>query len=248
MQLLHNRSYDIALLRITSIATLSILIVSILLPLRSSASTDIVDLSDNDCVRSGSSQVRSDIKHYDTGIVSVSGAYGDWGKNSCLRNEVSHFNRIALYVSTNYPSSGCHTAPSRTNAFNCGYNLGLFDVNYASSQGVHSNTWYMDVENNSGITWTSHSLNQSFLWGLSSGLKARGVTVRGFYSTSQAWQSITGGWNIGLYAWYATGANGHPSSSDANRACKSNFTGGPVVYYQYIVGGLISGIDYDAPC
>jgi hypothetical protein len=248
MQLLHNRLHNIASFRITSLVALSILIVSILFPVSSFASSDIVDVSDNDCAGVGSSQVKSSIGHYDTGIVSVSGGGADWAKNSCLHNELQHFNRYALYVATNYPSHGCPTLPNRTLAFLCGFNLGFFDVRYASSQGAHSNAWFVDVEINSGIQWSSHSLDSSFLYGLQTALVARGVTFIGYYSTAPAWQTITGGWHNEKYAWYATGALGTPSSSTIKEDCRSNFTGGPVVYYQYIIGGYINGIDHNKPC
>ena len=248
MQLLHNRSYDIALLRITSIATLSILIVNIFFPITSFASSEIIDVSDNDCAGAGSSQVRSSLGHFDTGIVSVSGAGTDWGKNSCLGSVIHHFNKYALYVATNYPTGHCPAGSSRQGAYNCGYNLGLFDVRYASSQGAHASTWFLDVEGAGSNFYASHSLNSSFLYGLASSLQTRGASVIGYYSTGPTWQAITGGWDSGNYAWHATGSNGSPPSSVARAACRTNFTGGPVVYYQWIVGGLISGIDYDAPC
>jgi len=250
MQSIQHGSQFLASTLLACLVAVFITILSILFPLTSLASTETVDVSNNDCASSGSSQTESSLRHFAIGIVSVSGNGADWAKNSCLGSEIHHFNSYALYVSTNYPSSGCHTSQNRANAYNCGYNLGLFDVGYAASKGAHSNTWFLDVEGGpgSGIPWSTHSLDSSFLYGLASSLQTRGVTVIGYYSTASMWQSITGGWHSGNYAWYATGANGMPPSSVVRSACHNNFTGGPVVYYQYIIGGLASGIDYDGSC
>jgi hypothetical protein len=221
---------------------------SLLFPLAGLVSADIVDTSNNACASPGSSSVSSILGYHHLGIIGVNGAGLDWAKNSCLHAELSHFNEYALYVGTNYPSSGCHTSPNRKNAYNCGYQLGLFDVAYASSQQAGSSTWFLDVEEGSGVTWSTHSLDSSFLWGLEDALQARGVTTIGFYSTSSQWHNITGDWHSGNDAWYATGVNGTPSSSVIHQVCRSGFTGGPVVIYQWIVGGISSGLDYDGAC
>jgi len=230
-------------------ATIVMTTISILFPLTSLASAATVDTSYNDCASEGSSRASSGLAHFSVGIVGVNGG-SDWTKNSCLGDETHHFDHYALYVNTNYPSDGCHTAENRTDAYNCGYDLGLFDVGYAASQGAHANTWFEDVEGGpgTGIPWATDSLDSSFLWGLEGALEARGATTIGFYSTPSQWQNITGGWHSGNDGWYATGVEGMPSSSTINNACHSKFTGGPVVYYQYIVGGLSSGLDYDGSC
>jgi len=220
----------------------------ILFPLNAIVSADTIDVSNNDCASPGSSQTESSLGHFNVGIVSVSGNLGDWDKNSCLRSEISHFDKYALYVDTNYPSAGCHTGTTRTDAYNCGYSLGLFDVGYAASQGAHSNVWWLDVEQ-PGVQFAStYSKNSVFLYGLSSALQTRGVTDLGYYSTSLQWDGITGGWHSGNNAWYATGEHGSPPSSIINNDCHNDFTGGPVVYYQYIVGSTQSGLDYDGNC
>jgi hypothetical protein len=229
-------------------AVIVIAIMGVLLPFSGVAHADIVDTSDNACASPGSTHVSSSLGYHHVGIVGVNGTGLDWAKNSCLAAELSHFNLYALYVGTNYPSAGCHTRPSRANAYNCGYSLGLFDVAYASSQGAHTDTWYLDVEQGPGITWSTHSLDSAFLWGLEDALQARGVARLGFYSTAQQWQNITGNWHSGNDAWYATGSNGVPPTSTIRQVCHTHFTGGPVVLYQYIVGGVSGGLDYNGAC
>jgi hypothetical protein len=231
------------------VALVVLIFVGILFPLNSFAAAATVDTSYNACASEGSSRASSGLGHFSTGIVGVNSG-SDWTKNSCLGDEIHHFDNYALYVNTNYPSDGCHTAENRTDAFNCGYNLGLFDVNYASSQGAHSNTWFEDVEGGpgTGIPWATDSLNSSFLWGLEVSLRLWGAGTIGFYSTASQWQSITGNWHNDNDGWYATGVNGTPSASTIHNACHSNFTGGHNVYYQYIVGGLSGGLDYDGSC
>jgi hypothetical protein len=211
---------------------------SLLYPATASAASDIIDISYDKCQSPGSSRVASWVGHHDVGIVGVNGG-GDWEKNSCLGNETKHFDKYMLYVNTNYPSDGCHQSISRKAAYHCGYNLGLWDLNYASSQGAHSNIWFVDVEEGAGIPWSgSDSINSAFLYGLAKALEAHGAYM-GWYSTSSQWDSVTGGWHPGGFVWYATGSHGRPSSGTIHDACRSNFTRGiGVSYFQYIDGGL----------
>lgn len=219
------------------LAMASIVAGNVVLPATASAA-DAVDFSYDKCRSSGSSQVASWIGHYNVGIVGVN-AGGDWEKNTCLKNEIKHFDKYMLYVNTNYPSDGCHQAISRKAAYHCGYNLGLWDVQYAADQGAHSNIWWLDVEEGPGIPWSGRdTINSVFLYGLARGLEHSGAYV-GWYSTRYQWESITGGWHPGGLVWYATGSQGKPSRSTINEACGSNFTRGPgVSYYQFIDGGL----------
>lgn len=199
---------------------------------------DAVDFSYDKCRTPGSSHVATWIGHYGTGIIGVNGG-GDWEKNPCLKNETKHFDKYTLYVNTNYPSDGCHQRISRKAAYHCGYNLGIWDVNYASSQGAHSNIWWLDVEEGAGIPWSGRdTINSVFLYGLARALEHSGAIV-GWYSTSSQWESITGNWHPGGLVWYATGSQGKPSHSTIKEACRSNFTlGTGVAYYQFIDGGL----------
>ncbi len=217
---------------------------SLFYPATASAASPIIDLSYDKCRSPGSSKVASWIGHYDAGVVGVNGG-GDWEKNPCLQNETKHFDKYTLYVNTNYPSSSCHQAPSRKAAYHCGYNLGLWDINYASQQGAHSNVWFADVEEGPGIPWSgTDSLNKVFLYGLAKALESHGVYM-GWYSTRLQWGDITGGWHPGGLVWYATGSIGKPSKSTIKEACNSNFTqGAGVVYYQFIEGGL----DHNGKC
>jgi hypothetical protein len=190
---------------------------------------DAVDFSYDKCRTPGSSEAASSVGHYDLAILGVNGG-GDWEKNPCLHDQLRHVDKYFLYVNTNYPSDQCHDRPSRKAAYHCGYNVGLWDLNYASRQGASSNLWFEDVETSNG--WSGKdSYNAVFLYGLAKALEAHGVYV-GFYSTSYQWEDITGGWKPGGFGWYATGSNGKPSDSVIRDACRSGFTGGSVVYYQ----------------
>lgn len=199
---------------------------------------DAIDFSYDKCRSLGSSHVATWVGHYKVGIIGVNGG-GDWEKNSCLKNEIKHFDKYTLYVNTNYPSDGCHERISRKAAYHCGYNAGLWDIKYASSQGAHSNLWWLDVEEGPGIPWSGHdTINSVFLYGLARALEKNGAYV-GWYSTKYQWEDVTGGWHPGGLAWYATGSQGKPSRSTINSACGSDFVrGAGVAYYQFIDDGL----------
>jgi hypothetical protein len=242
MKLLSNRFQILTPVFMVSGAALIIVTGSLFLPVSGSAAADIIDISYDKCA--SPSRTDSSVGHHSIGIIGVNGG-GDWEKNPCLKDELNHFDSYELYVNTNYPSNNCPTSVTRANAFNCGYNLGLWDVRYASSQGAHSYIWWLDVEEGPGITWSGRdSINSSFLYGLAKGLQAQGAGPVGYYSTKQQWGSITGGWRSNGLVWYATGSIGRPPSSIINNACHSNFTGGQAGYYQYIVGSF----DHDEQC
>ena len=243
---------------IASFAAAIILTVGIFFPVTSSADSDVVDISWPQCSGSG---VESSVGHYTAGIVGVNDG-ADFEINPCLGSEIAHFDGYTLYANTNYPSSGCSTQAgltNRQNAFNCGYDVGIWDVTHACSQGAQSYIWWLDVETGTRVPWSGkYSLDQSFLTGLASALSSHAYicsnvpvadqnnVIIGYYTNPSSWASVTGNWHVPTHnenlAWFATGAT---TSSGAVNYCNStgDFTGGPLVYVQYT-----AGIDYDASC
>jgi hypothetical protein len=217
-------------LKIVRLAAAALAALSILTPATALAGPDALDISSPQCRSDGSSLVAKGVKHYKVGIVGVNKA-GDFDKNTCLGNEIKHFDHYSLYAALNYTSDYCHkkTNRPRHDAFDCGEKVSLWNLQYASSQGAYSDHWYEDVE--IGTRWDS-KYNDAFLYGVAKALESRGITV-GFYSTSYMWGVITDNWKPGGHDWYATGP-GKPSDSTVRDACNSNFTGGKVVYYQFI--------------
>lgn len=211
----------------------------------SAYASDAVDFSHEKCRANDPSRVANWVGHYSLAILGVNGG-GDWEKNTCLKSELKHVDKYMLYSNTNYPSDGCHEAPSRKAAYHCGYNAGIWDLHYASSQGAHSSVWFIDVEEGPGIPWSSsRSLNSVFLYGMARAFENNGITV-GWYAPLSHWDDITGGWHPGGIDWYPTGhTGGVPSHQAIKDACHTNFTKGPgVALYQYIDQGL----DHDNAC
>jgi hypothetical protein len=220
------------------------LFLSLLNPANGLAATSMVDFSHDKCVAKNSPLVAPGLGYYSRAIIGVNGG-GDWEINPCLKDELQHAHSYALYVNTNYQSNQCNPHLSRRTAFNCGWDLGRWDVSYAGSQGAYSNTWFIDVETGPSIPWQEDdSLNATFLYGLAIGLQSAGVKVIGYYSTQDMWQYIVGSWHSNNYGWYATGSQGPPSPSTIRTDCSTEFTGARNIYYQYIMGDL----DVDAPC
>lgn len=215
------------------ITALAVMCATLFFPSVTFAEKVVIDISYDKCDGSGTA---SWVGHHEYGIVGVNGG-GDWEENPCLASEVKHFDGYYLYVNTNYPSDGCHKTPSRRAAYDCGYHLGKWDVNYADNHGAHSSTWFLDVETLN--TWSDHkSFNASFIHGLAKGLKASGVSYIGYYSTGSQWRDITGGWPGNGWDWYATAKHGEPNKHQVKSYCSANFSGGTVVLYQYIKDGL----------
>jgi len=233
------------------------MISSLFFPLTSLAGPldNVIDISSPQC------NDYSSIGHRSFGIVGVNNAQGDFDANPCLSQEIQQFSTYALYIDLNYPSSHCPNPATREGAVACGKNLGKWEVYQAASQHAQSNFWWFDVEGGpgTGISWSTNSLDQSFLAALalsvvhyedivftnSDGVLLFGTQV-GYYSTKDDWPSITGngnGWDHNAPAWLSVGDQ--PSSSELNSDCKYNLTGGPDYYVQWYVG---SPIDVDISC
>lgn len=173
------------------------------------------------------------------GIVGVTGGLA-YGNNSCLALEASWYANKSLYVNTGLNASetsqyyvaaeaGCN-GDLICAAHNYGYNAAQAAFNYATSQGVSSPNWWLDVETSN--SWTSdYSQNIASLQGEYDALKANGVTNVGVYSTTYQYGQITGGWQSGWPNWGATTVR---TAKDASTFCTGHaFTGGPTWLIQF---------------
>ncbi len=173
------------------------------------------------------------------GIVGVSDGTG-YSQSPCLAQEAAWFTNLSLYVNTGWNSQSSYINPNSPKicaagdnnclAYNYGYNAGLYALNYANSQNIHSATWWLDVE--TGNTWNSDTTqNRNSLQGEYDALHANGVTTVGVYSTTYQWDTITGSW---LNNWPNWGATTVRSASKAAQYCTGHqFTGGPTYLIQF---------------
>ena len=146
------------------------------------------------------------------GIVGVTDGLG-YSTNPCLTKEVTNYTNLSLYVNTGWDSNSTHinansprvcvSGDNNCLAYNYGYNAGLYAYNAAASQGIHSSTWWLDVE--TANTWSNNALqNQNSLQGEHDALVANGATTVGAYSTTVQWDSVTGTWLNNCPSWGAT--------------------------------------------
>lgn len=186
------------------------------------------------------------------GIVGVTGGLV-YSHNNCLASEASHFSNLSLYVNTGLNASnsssyykqaqqGCN-GDKLCAAYNYGYSAAKDALAYASSQGLTSNKWWLDVE--TANTWNSDVLqNQKSLQGEYDALTAAGITTVGVYSTSAQWKSITDGWQNNWPNW---GATTWTTAAQAQTYCTGHqFTGGPSLLMQY--KPKRSKLDQDVAC
>jgi len=173
------------------------------------------------------------------GIVGVtSGLFYQY--NNCLAAEAAYFPNLSLYTNTGWNDQsphidsnspiGCPAGDSDCLAYNYGYNAALDAINYANNQGIHSPTWWLDVE--TANTWNSDvNQNRSSLQGSYDALKASGIASVGAYSTTYQWGVITGGWHNNWLNW---GATTERTVKQAAKYCSGHqFTGGPTYLIQY---------------
>jgi hypothetical protein len=174
------------------------------------------------------------------GIVGVTGGL-NFSQNTCLKAEAAHFVNLSVYTNTGYPGSSyalayqnaprtCGTTDLTCLAYNYGYNAGQYAFNYAQSNGVYSNTWWLDVETMN--SWTNDTAqNQASLQGQIDALRSVGVVTVGVYSTTAQWGTITGSWQNGLPSW---GATTWTTAKQAAKYCTGHeFTGGPSYLMQF---------------
>ena len=203
-----------------------------------------VDLSWPNC--------RTSVSKVTFGIVGVSDgtSYSD---NPCVASEASHFSNLSFYVNTGWYSASSNINPSSPKlcvagdenclAYNYGYDAGLYALNYANSQNIHSATWWLDVETSN--TWANDTTqNRNSLQGEYDALAANGVSTVGVYSTTAQWDAITGSW---LNNWPSWGATTWTTAKQAKTYCTGHqFTGGPSYLMQYTPRR--SSLDQDVAC
>jgi hypothetical protein len=204
-------------------------------------SKTIVDVSSPQC------GVIAAIGQHSNGIVGVNSNEGAFDGNSCLRNEVNHFNNFALYAVANWPSPHCQQTLHITSPFNCGEHAAAWAMGFAGSKHVKSSVWWIDVETGAG--WGSNtSQNVQFLNGMFTQMASHGVKTVGFYSTQSQWNAITGGWRNNSPTWYATGLVSNSTPSSMKNYCKLNFTNSSNHFAQYINTSSAQKIDVDVQC
>lgn len=187
------------------------------------------------------------------GIVGVSDGTG-YTTNPCLAQEASHYSsNLSLYVNTGWYNQSAYINPSSPRlcaagdnnclAYNYGYNAGLYAVNAAGNAGVHSATWWLDVE--TGNTWNKDVVqNQNSLQGEYDALLANGASTVGVYSTSAQWKTITGSWQNNWPSW---GATTWTTAAQAKTYCTGHqFTGGPSYLMQFTPKK--ASLDQDVAC
>lgn len=176
-----------------------------------------------------------------------------YGHNSCAAAEATKFSDLSLYANTGLNASkssayytqaqvGCN-GDVNCAAYNYGYNAGKDALDYASSQGLSSSKWWLDVE--TANSWTKDVVqNQKSLQGEYDALVTAGASTVGVYSTTAQWQSITGGWQNNWPNW---GATTWTTAAKAQAYCTGHqFTGGPSLLMQY--KSRQSKIDQDVAC
>jgi hypothetical protein len=185
------------------------------------------------------------------GIVGVTRGTA-FSQNNCLTAQAAHFVNLSLYINTGWPGitsvnnsltnpKECASGDLNCLAYNYGYNAGQSAINYANSAGVHSQTWWLDVETMN--SWSSDTAqNRNSIQGAKDALVSGGVSTVGIYSTTAQWNSISGKW---LNEWPSWGATTWRSAKQASTYCAGHqFTGGPSYLMQYIGKSL----DEDVAC
>lgn len=186
------------------------------------------------------------------GIVGVNNGIV-YSHNSCAASESQKFSDLSLYINTGLNASQSSTYYKQAQigcngdvycaAYNYGYNAAKDAISYATSQGLSSTKWWLDVETMN--TWNKDVLqNQKSLQGAYDALAANGAATIGVYSTTAQWQTISGGWQNNWPSW---GATTWTTASQAKSYCTGHqFTGGPSLLMQFI--SRQSKIDQDVAC
>lgn len=186
------------------------------------------------------------------GIVGVTAGLV-YSHNACLAAEAAHFSDLSFYMNTGLNDSS--TSPYYTQAlatcngdvfcaaYQYGYSAAQDAFAYASSQGVTSAKWWLDVE--TANTWSGDvAQNQRSLQGMYDALSGAGATTIGVYSTTAQWQSVTAGWYNNWPSW---GATTWTTAKQAETYCTGHqFTGGPSLLMQY--KSKQSRVDRDVAC
>ncbi|HUO61827.1 MAG TPA: hypothetical protein VMT96_00030 [Candidatus Bathyarchaeia archaeon] len=186
------------------------------------------------------------------GTVGVTGGRADT-LNPCLLKQAMTVRVPSLYVNTGWnvqadsaTTAGplkCAADDKDCLAYNYGYTNGRSAYLAAQKNWIHSNLWWLDVENSN--TWSDDIYqNRSSLRGTFDALKNQGVRVVGVYSTTYQWDTLTGGWLTGWPTW---GASIVATAKEAQSFCTDrHFTGGPSLLIQYLPPK--SPVDLDYAC
>jgi ribosomal protein L24E len=177
--------------------------------------------------------------------------------NPCLADEVTWFGSatITLYVKLSSPAFGtpeqantgpagtCAASDSLCQGYNYGWNLVIDAHRYATTQGVSSDLWWLDVErpaSSSDPLWSSDTAaNSQVVAGAIDASTDLGLQA-GVYSNSYQWPLIVGSYAPLVPMWQA-----RPNAPPATQYCSSNlFTPGPVWLVQYANGPF----DQDLAC
>jgi hypothetical protein len=175
------------------------------------------------------------------GIVGITGGLV-FRPNPCLFEEAHWFQNLSLYLNTGYVGKtgaekyatsprNCSSSDEACLAYNFGYNAAAYALNYAASQYVHTNVWWLDVETDN--SWSTNTdFNRASLQGMIGAITQYTILPTiGFYSYPGQWDSITNSWKNGYPNWAATG------SSDFKQAvsyCQGqDFNGGRTWLTQY---------------
>ena len=166
--------------------------------------------------------------------------------NPCLASEVAWFGSatVSLYVKLSSPAYGtaaqagtgpagtCAASDASCQGYNYGWNLVQDAYRYASSQGVSSGVWWLDVERPAGTStplWSADTAaNSRVVAGAIDVLTSLGIQA-GVYSNSYQWPLIVGSYSPPVPQWQA-----RPNAPPATQWCSSSlFTPGPVWLVQY---------------
>lgn len=184
------------------------------------------------------------------GIVGVNGG-APFKPNPFLSQEAKYFSDLALYVNSNYPGAD-QASPSEALPFPCpveavyctayqwGYAAGKYAVESASSQGVTSAEWWIDVERRNPWKGSVYE-HRTVLLAMMDAIKNQASSVLGkdpaeitigFYSMPSMWDAITADkqapldqrlWRPGFSGWLAR----YVAEDEALDYCNVSFTGGP---------------------
>jgi hypothetical protein len=187
------------------------------------------DISDYQCLKPGSTKIQKGLPTLSPETIIEAAGWLDSADNSCLAAEAAWAKNVEgstggpynLYLFMNAPSEDAAantmsaTGPAGTCAqeggasqllclaFNYGYNGAENALQYATSAGVTSDIWWLDVENaslssdqyshpSSGQYWSdSIAQNDRTIAGAYEALKASGLIV-GIYSSSLQYPKIAG--------------------------------------------------------
>jgi hypothetical protein len=175
------------------------------------------------------------------GIVGATGGLVFY-PNPCLFEEAHWFTNLSLYMNTGYAGKSnaekyvsyplhCNISDESCLAYNFGYNAGMYAIDYAASQYVHTNVWWLDVETENSWS-TNTAYNRASLVGMVAAIKQNTLLPTiGFYSYPGQWDAITASWHNGYPNWAATGSDSYQTATSYCRG--QAFNGGQTWLTQY---------------